>query len=159
MDAATAPVKLKSVLDEGVPAFDARFSPDGRWMVYATVETGRSSLFVQSRTGSIRRRQIASAGADPEWRADGREIVYIGPGAEGCEGCAVWSVTVSATPDDDLRFGTPTLLFSDVRMPLAAVPIRRLAVSADGSRLYVAEPVEQPDPAIHVTNAWLADER
>jgi hypothetical protein len=145
--------RVKPLLDEEVPAFDARFSPDDRWIVYATREANPTgTLFVQAFPGPGRRREIAPIGVDPEWRGDGKEIVYLGPDR------GVWSVAVERT-GDELRFGVPQRLFSPVRIPTTIVGHRQLAVTADGSRFFIAEAVEQPDAVIHVTNTWLTDRR
>jgi hypothetical protein len=73
VDTATTSHELKSLLEEDVPAFDARFSPDGAWIVYATTEANRNSLFVQPRSGPRRRRQIACgrrSGVARRWQGD-----------------------------------------------------------------------------------------
>jgi hypothetical protein len=131
--------------------FHPRVAPDGRWMVYVardSVET--SGIFVQPFPGPGRRRQIASDGAFPEWRGDGREIVYIGDDG-------IWSIAVDAI-GDDLRFGTPRRLFSaTLRGPGGPTfPARRLAVSRDGSRFFFPLRLQQPEAnVIHVrTGAW-----
>jgi eukaryotic-like serine/threonine-protein kinase len=129
-----------------------RIAPDGRWIVYVARENVQASgIFVQPFPGPGRRRQIASDGAFPEWRGDGREIVYIGDGG-------VWSIAVDAM-GNDLRFGTPQRLFSaSLRGPGGpGVPARRLAVSRDGSRFFFPLRVEQPEAnVIHVrTGAWV----
>jgi Tol biopolymer transport system component/tRNA A-37 threonylcarbamoyl transferase component Bud32 len=62
-------------------------SPDGQWLAYVTDRSGRSevvlSRLLMDGTGvrlSDQRLPVSSAGGhDPEWRADGREILYMGP--------------------------------------------------------------------------------
>ncbi len=61
-------------------AFDeleARFSPDGRWLVYQSNESGRFEVYVQPVEGSSTKWQISVDGGDsPRWSRAGREIVY-----------------------------------------------------------------------------------
>src|SRR5271154_1098687 len=55
--------------------FRAKFSPDGRWIAYATDEAGRSEVFVTSFPAATEKWQVSSAGGTmPYWRRDGREL-------------------------------------------------------------------------------------
>ncbi len=57
---------------------DAQFSPDGRWIAYASDEAGRSEVYVAPFPGPGRKWQISVAGGiRPRWRQDGREIYYL----------------------------------------------------------------------------------
>jgi Tol biopolymer transport system component len=58
-------------------------SPDGRWVAFVTTRTGRPEVVlapVVAESNGIRlggQRPVSSAGgSDPDWRRDGREIVY-----------------------------------------------------------------------------------
>jgi len=56
----------------------ARFSPDGCWVTYASDETGRVEVYVQSFPAGRGKWQISSHGGDqPSWRWDGKELYYI----------------------------------------------------------------------------------
>jgi Tol biopolymer transport system component len=124
------------------------FSPDGRWVVYlATSGDPRSAgLFVQPFQRPGLRRQIADSkigriGGYPEWRKDGKEIVFV---AE----YAFWSVSVDGSKGA-LRFGAPEKLFSGFRRPSGMhTASRPFAVSHDGSRIYAVQAIEQPDTNI-----------
>jgi hypothetical protein len=132
----------KAVQGIGPQASGPRLSPDGRWLVYATAESG-GGLYVQPFPGPGPRRQIAPGPAiSPLWRRDGKEILYRS--ADTLMSVAVeWSGT--------LAFVTPRKLF-DVRVPAGALNTSLpLAVSHDGSRIFWAQGVEQPDSnVIHV---------
>ena len=53
------------------------FSPDGRWIAYTSNESGRYEVYVTPFPGPGRRWQISDEGGIfPQWRADGRQIVY-----------------------------------------------------------------------------------
>ena len=65
---------LQTPFNEG----DAQFSPDGRWMAYASNESGQPQVYVQSIPASGAKWQISPAGGDqPRWRRDGKELFYI----------------------------------------------------------------------------------
>ncbi|MEK6756279.1 MAG: hypothetical protein AABZ02_09025, partial [Bacteroidota bacterium] len=68
----------------------ARFSPDGRWIVYASDESGQNEIYIRpfpglgrspeqrGRAGLAGKWQVSTAGGDfPSWRRDGREIYYV----------------------------------------------------------------------------------
>jgi eukaryotic-like serine/threonine-protein kinase len=58
----------------------ATFSPDGRWVAYDSDESGRSEIWVQ-RFPERRGKWLVSAegGHTPAWRADGKELYWVGP--------------------------------------------------------------------------------
>lgn len=112
-------------------------SPDGRWLVYECADETRG-LYVQPSSGSGSRRQIAPEGSAPEWRRDGREILYRHAGG-------LMAVTVEWGAGQP-TFGTPRELFNGVRWPAGQrAQSRPLAVSRDGTRIFFAMGVEQPE--------------
>ncbi|MEQ1886857.1 MAG: protein kinase [Bryobacteraceae bacterium] len=63
-----------------------QFSPDGKWIAYASDESGRMEVYVQGfapdRSPAVGggKWQISSGGGDkPRWRRDGKELYYLGP--------------------------------------------------------------------------------
>jgi hypothetical protein len=58
-----------------------KFSPDGKWIAYASDESGRFEVYVAPFPGPGRKWQISSTGGlDPRWRDDGRELFYQSTG-------------------------------------------------------------------------------
>ena len=58
---------------------EARFSPDGKWLVHLEPRTRYQEIFVQPFPGPGPRIQISQGGgSEAVWRRDGREIYYIG---------------------------------------------------------------------------------
>jgi len=56
---------------------DGAISPDGRWLVYASDESGRFELYLDAfPTPGQRARLTAAGGAEPRWSGDGREIFF-----------------------------------------------------------------------------------
>jgi eukaryotic-like serine/threonine-protein kinase len=55
----------------------AKFSPDGKWIAYASAESGQSEVYVQPFPGPGPKIQISSGGGfDPVWRRSGGELFY-----------------------------------------------------------------------------------
>jgi eukaryotic-like serine/threonine-protein kinase len=54
-----------------------RISPDGKWVAYASYQSGRSEVYVQAFPPSDGKWQISTMGGkEPSWRADGKELYY-----------------------------------------------------------------------------------
>jgi hypothetical protein len=51
-------------------------SPDGRWLAYISVESGRASLYVRSLEPGGSPWLISRPAWEPRWSADGREVYY-----------------------------------------------------------------------------------
>jgi Tol biopolymer transport system component len=96
------------------------FSPDGRWVAYASTESGRPEIYIRpfvppGAAGTVRpssgnpettgQWQVSTAGGiHPRWRADGKEVYYINPaGAMMAAPIAVTGATLTA--------GAPVVLF------------------------------------------------
>ena len=57
---------------------DAQFSPDGKWMAYASNESGQPQVYVQAIPANGAKWQVSPAGGtQPRWRGDGKELFYI----------------------------------------------------------------------------------
>ncbi len=141
------------VVRTGEAILNARFSPDGRWIVYDATGAQRQNLgiFVQPFPGPGLRRQISNSGFYPVWRKDGKEILYV----DGSRSQArIWSIPVSASAGSP-RFGSPMPLFP-VRPGMGVAGRNPLAVTRDGSRLFIPQAAEQPEDSnvIHVRSGW-----
>ena len=57
-----------------------RFSPDGHFIAYSSDESGRYEVYVQTFPVSGGKWLVSrDGGAQPHWRADGKEIFFIAP--------------------------------------------------------------------------------
>ncbi len=150
----------KSLVQTGETISHARFSPDGRWIVYtaSALGGGRGGIYsgggtyVQPYPGPGLRKQVSSRGNYPVWRKDGREIVYL----DEYQGRNyIWSVPVTGS-GEEFRAGTPSPLFP-ARLPATTFgDLNFLAVSRDGSRFYIPQAVEQRDSGmINVRMGWV----
>jgi Tol biopolymer transport system component len=128
--------------------WQARVSPDGKWIAYVGDETGRGQIYVQDFPPNGAKWQISTAsGYFPRWRADGRELFYR-------QDSKVMSVDVT-TSAGKLEAGIPKSLFD---VPNSD---RRFDVSADGQRFLMIVPNEDmgpPQPFTVVLN-WPAGTR
>jgi serine/threonine protein kinase/Tol biopolymer transport system component len=115
-------------------------SPDGRWMAYASNESGRYEVNVRSYPGPGVVTQVsADGGFEPIWSPDGREIYY-----RTQEGKRV--MAVEFTPDAPTpRLGKPRLLFEGRFAGLETYG-RRYDLAPDGERFLMLQENEPPPP-------------
>jgi Tol biopolymer transport system component len=103
---------------------DAQISPDGRWVAYASAETGRSEIYVRPfPTGNSKWPISSDGGSSPHWADDGNELLYLG----GPSGGTVVSVNINAAGDIP-NPGTPEL-FAPGHAFLHTGPYALLSVS------------------------------
>ncbi|MGH9254830.1 MAG: protein kinase domain-containing protein [Vicinamibacterales bacterium] len=68
---------VRPVADTRFAEGSAKFSPDGRWIAYASNESGRLEVYVQAFPGPGPKIQVSSGGGfDPVWRRSGGELFY-----------------------------------------------------------------------------------
>jgi eukaryotic-like serine/threonine-protein kinase len=124
-------------------------SPDGKFLAYASDETGRYEIYVQTFPKAGRRWQISSTGGtEPRWRGDGGELYYISADKQ--------MMAASLKLGHHLGISTPVPLFR-VQTPSPSVYRSNYDVTRDGKRFLVntLEP-NAPPPAIHVVLNWTA---
>ena len=133
MDGTGQPQPLvKTRFNERVPVV----SPDGRWLAYASDETGRTEIYVQPFPGPGPKRQVSEGsgvdlasplgGSDPDrtlrWSHDGRELFYW-------NGDRLMSVPVA--PSREFSSGSPRAVFE-------LADVLDADVAPDGQRFLVA---------------------
>lgn len=123
------------------------FSPDGRWIAYASDESGRVEVYAESFPTHGGKRQISPAGgAGPRWRADGKELYYYSPDG------MLMAVSVTGS-DATLTTGTPTALFAF--RPAGAITVPSYAVTRNGERVLLSAIVETDAKApLSVVQNW-----
>jgi dipeptidyl aminopeptidase/acylaminoacyl peptidase len=117
------------------------FSPNGRWILYVSDESGRDEVYVQPFPGPGAKRQVSSGGGtNPLWNPNGREIFYR-------NGDQMMAVEVKG--DATLVLDTPRMLFQ------RDMSIGRLArlfsfspydVTPDGQRFVMIDDSESARP-------------
>ena len=108
-------------------------SPDGRWMAYASDESGRFEIYVDSvSTPGARARLTSGGGIDPRWRGDGAELYF----RRGSEVHAVTPIAAGAT----LEAAASERLFD------AGTEVRAYDVTGDGQRFLLNVPTVDASP-------------
>ena len=70
--------KPQPIVQTAFPDVEPQFSPDVRWLAYASNENGRNEIYVQAFPSTGRRWQVSSGGGrQPLWRADGKELFFV----------------------------------------------------------------------------------
>ena len=109
------------------------FSPNGRWIAYASDESGQSEIYIDSfPTPGTRIRVTTAGGTEPRWRRDGSAL-YFRRGSE---------VHVAR-----LSLGQPALEVASLdRLFDAGAPIRSFDVTPDGTRFLLNLPALSTAP-------------
>jgi hypothetical protein len=120
---------------------NAQFSPDGRWVAYASNETGAFEVYVSPFPSANGKRQVSSRGGEePRWRHDGRELYYLSAERE------LMAVEIRTEPTLEAR--TPVTLFqTHLRQPISALDVFSCDVSADGRKFLVNTKADEPGAA------------
>jgi len=98
--------KPKPLVQTPYNEHSATFSPDGRFIAFASDQSGQLEVYVQPTSGPGERRRVSVAGGTaPRWRRDGRELFYLSPDKS--------IMAVSVIGGDHPEFGAPTALFKN----------------------------------------------
>ena len=118
-----------------------QFSPNGRWVAYRSMESGRSEVYVQGFTpdsGQPRGKwQISTAGGElPRWRRDGKELFYH-------YGNTFFAVDVK-TDGASFEVGIPRPLFDlATASDSSVISGNPFVVTRDGQRFLALVPAEK----------------
>ena len=126
---------------------NGQFSPDDHFVAYETNESGQFEIFVQAFPQPTGRWQVSQhGGTQPRWRADGKELSFLG--ADGMMMAA--PVTIAGST---FAAGTPMSLFP-ARIALGAGANKQnYAVARDG-RFLIVQPVESASAPITLILNW-----
>jgi Tol biopolymer transport system component len=127
----------------------ARFSPDGRFVAYASNESGSNEVYVQTFPPGGGKWQISNGGGStPFWREDGKELFFVSPDD------TVQSAPVSTGAT--FEPGIPKALFKRA-LERSGILRNRWCPTADGQRFVVnaAREIAQSSPFSVVVN-WPA---
>lgn len=130
---------------------DAEFSPDGRWMLYVSNESGASEVYVQAFPGPGGKHRISpNFGVSPLWARNGRELFYTTKQANGPNAVMM---AVDITPGDTFRAGAPHVLFEGNWV--ISSPMRSYDISPDGKYFIMARLEPLPDQRVTRLNVVL----
>jgi serine/threonine protein kinase len=142
----TGDSKPQVLVQTPFPDVEPQFSPDVRWLAYASSENGRYEIYVQAFPSTGRRWQVSSnGGRQPLWRADGKELFFVSDDRK-------FYVVEVSEQSDTFTFGTPQFLF-DMRANVfnsrnSYIPSR------DGKRFLVNMLLDADDAPINVVQNW-----
>jgi eukaryotic-like serine/threonine-protein kinase len=130
---------------------NAHYSPDGKWVAYASNESGKWEVYVTSFPAAQGKWQVSSGGGEqPRWRGDGKELFYLSSDGK------VMSAPVTEGANFDV--GAPVPLFqANPREPVGTSEQLFYDVSKDGQRFLINTEVKQTEvePMTVVLN-WAA---
>jgi Tol biopolymer transport system component len=129
------------------PDYDSEgsFSPDGKWVVYTSEESGVAEIYVQALAEPGRRWQVSdSMGRDPIWTSGGQEIVYR-------SGRRILSVAVRTEPG--FEASSPQVLFEGPFV-LETGGFRNFDVTKDGRRFVMVQSDQGPLDRLDFVLNW-----
>jgi Tol biopolymer transport system component len=128
-----------------------QFSPDGRWVAYASNESGKWEIYVAPFPGPGGNWKISSAGgSEPRWRRDGKELFYLAPDG------VLMAVAVKEGPTFYADMAKP-LFQTRLRQHISSVDLFSYDVSPDGRRFLLNTDVgEVASSPLTVVLNWTA---
>jgi eukaryotic-like serine/threonine-protein kinase len=128
---------------------NGQISPDGKWVAYASDESGNWEIYVTTFPGAEGKWQVSrDGGTEPRWRGDGEELFYLGPRG--------MLTAVPVNTETAFSSGTPTPLFQfHGRAVISSTDVFSYDVTKDGKRFLVNRYVkpERITPLTIVLNA------
>jgi Tol biopolymer transport system component len=123
---------------------NGQISADGKWVAYASNESGEWEIYVTTFPAASGKWQISrGGGTEPRWRGDGKELFYLGPTG------MLTSVPVQA--GETFSSGAPAALFQvRGRAPISSTDLFTYDVTKDGQRFLVNEYLK-PDRIVPLT--------
>jgi len=118
---------------------NAQFSPDEKWVAYASNETGKWEIYVTSFPEARGRWQVSTGGGEqPRWRGDGKELFYLSSNGK----MMAAPVTIGANFD----VGRPVELFqTSPRQPVSFNDQVVYDVRPDGQRFLILTRMKQAE--------------
>jgi eukaryotic-like serine/threonine-protein kinase len=129
-----------------------RFSPDGKWVAYASNESGKWEIYVTSFPEVHGKWQVSNAGGtQPRWRGDGKELFYLSPDDK------LMSVSVKTGANFDA--GMPTALFQASPREFAAATSEQFFydVTRDGQKFLINTQLKSARTPVSVILNWSAN--
>jgi serine/threonine protein kinase/Tol biopolymer transport system component len=144
------PARAFPLVQTQFPERAGQVSPDGRWVAYQSLQTGRNEIYVTPFPGGGARWQVSGGGGtQARWSPDGRELYFVSADDD---------LTVASVDGTGSRFEV-----KDVR-PLFRVNLYRgprvglhsYVVSPDGKRFLVNDAGEAGVPRVALVTNWPA---
>lgn len=116
----------------------AALSPDGRWLAYASNESGREEIYIRPYPNIDEGNWTVSTmgGIEPRWRGDSKELYYW----QGRKPDPVTLMAVTITAEPEFKAGIPTPLFSGTDYING---VNSYDVAADGQRFLMINDTQE----------------
>jgi len=133
--------KITKFLPTDSSKTNGQISGDGKWVAYASNESGDWEVYVTTFPNASGKWQVSrGGGTEPRWRGDGKELYYLGP--------TEMLMAVPVEAGQTFSSGAPAPLFQiRARAPISSTDLFTYDVTKDGKRFLVNQYLK-PD---HVT--------
>ena len=145
-------LSFKPLFESSWTIKNARFSPNGHWIAFASNESGKMEIYVVPfGTGSGKWQVSTGGGEEPAWRRDGKELFFISSDGK--------LMAAPVTTTDQFDSGTPVALFqTHRRQPISSQDVFSYDVSKDGKQFLIADKsmrAEATPPSIYLN--WIRE--
>ncbi len=144
--------ELRPLIEASWVVRSAQFSPDGRFVAYASNESGRMEVYVSPFPEMTSKWQVSSRGGEePKWRRDESELFYLSPNGE--------LMVAKVTAASSFEASSPVALFRvHRRQPVSSADLFSYDVSDDGQRFLIATKVAETSAApLSVVLNWTSE--
>jgi serine/threonine protein kinase len=142
----------RAIINSPAEEFSPALSPDGRWLAYASDETGRTEVYVRPfpNTGLARHTISHNGGTEPRWSHSGREL-FFRDGAHNF-------VAAEVATGDVFRVNTERALFS-VRNYTSDNRNHSYAIAPDDQSFIFIAPTDAsfPTSQVIITLNWFRE--
>jgi serine/threonine protein kinase len=144
--------KPKAFVETAATNDYARFSPDGKWIAYASNESQKFEVYVQTfPTGNGKWQVSTNGGVQPRWRRDGKELFYLASDRK--------LMAVPVRSGSSFEFGVPVPLFATKTVGGSAFSSgysHQYDVTPDGQRFLLNTEADGSATPITVVLNWTA---
>ena len=127
---------IRPLLNTSAYEGGARLSPDGRWLVYISNESGQNEVYLRPFPALDRRWTISTQGGTQAlWNPNGKEIFYR-------NGDKMMAVEVTTTPE--VKLSAPRVLFEKRYAFGAGITMANYDVTRDGQRFIMVKDESAP---------------
>jgi eukaryotic-like serine/threonine-protein kinase len=131
---------------------NAQFSPDGKYVAYATNETGDWEIYVSPFPEASSKWQVSRGGGEePRWRGDEKELFYVSPDGK------LMATTVKLGASFESMMPVP-LFQTRRRQKISSQDIFTYAISEDGNKFLFNTLMDQREtPPLSIIRNWNAE--
>ena len=142
------PTEIRPLLQTSAYEGGGRLSPDGRWLVYISNESGQNEVYLRPFPALDRRWTISTQGGTQAlWNPNGKEIFYR-------NGDKMMAVDLTTTPE--VKLSAPRVLFEQRYAFGAGITMANYDVTRDGQRFIMVKD-ESGAARLNVILNWLSE--